>query len=101
MTTTEFCEATGLNPRKLTNSIMNGLLETELIDKPHGGFRRELTPEHIERARLLKALVDKRIPFARPGTGHLRRRQAASLPGPRRGDRNGGAGQSGGAPPSI
>jgi hypothetical protein len=64
MTTTEFCDRPGLNPRKLTNWIMNGLLQAQLVDKPHGGFRRELGPEHVERVRILKALLAKRIPFS-------------------------------------
>jgi hypothetical protein len=42
---------------------MHGLLEAELLDTPHGGYRRELTEEHVERVRILQALLRKRVGF--------------------------------------
>jgi DNA-binding transcriptional MerR regulator len=60
MTTTEFCDRTGLSPRKVTSWTMAGVLG----DTRHGAYRRELTEEHVARANILKALLAKRIPFA-------------------------------------
>jgi len=64
MDTPEFCNRTGISPQKLTVWIMNGVLSAELVDKPHGGYRRELTEAHVQRVRLAKALLGKRIPFS-------------------------------------
>jgi hypothetical protein len=64
MTTFEFCDQTGISPQKLTCWNANGLLEAELVEgRGRGGFRRELTEEHVERVRILQALLGRRIPF--------------------------------------
>jgi hypothetical protein len=76
MTTTEFCKLTGLTPRKVTAWIMAGLLQTELVDKPHGGFRRKLGQEHVERVRILQALHFNESVYAPIAAG-------AELPGVR------------------
>ena len=69
MTTTEFCARTGISQLKLTNWIMHGLLKAEFVNTTRGGLRRELTEEHVERVRILKALLAKRVPFAQLAAG--------------------------------
>jgi DNA-binding transcriptional MerR regulator len=60
MTTTEFCECTGLTPREVQNWLESGLLEAdEMVGIPGG--RREFTAEQAARARVLKILHDKGV----------------------------------------
>jgi DNA-binding transcriptional MerR regulator len=62
MTTTEFCECTGLTPRELQNWLENGLLEAdEMVSIPGGGQRREFTAGQAARARVLKILHNKGV----------------------------------------
>jgi hypothetical protein len=64
MTSTEFCNLTGLTPKTLNHWIYRGAIKAELVDGRGRGFRRrEFTEEHVERVRIVKALLGKRIPF--------------------------------------
>jgi hypothetical protein len=61
MTTTEFCESSGLTAREVRNWVDNGLLEpADMVGRAAGGgLQREFTADQAERARVLKALHDK------------------------------------------
>jgi hypothetical protein len=66
MTRTEFCNLTGLKPKTLDHWIYRGAIKAELVvGRGRGGFRRrrEFTSEHVERVRVVKALLAKHIPF--------------------------------------
>ena len=66
MTSEEFCQVIEIPYKTLNTWIDNGIIRAERVaGRPgRGGFGREFGPEHVARARVLKALLARRVPYA-------------------------------------
>jgi hypothetical protein len=62
VTTLELCELAGICRSTVQKWLESGLLEARLVGVPGGGCRRELDPGQLEKARLIKALIQKGVP---------------------------------------
>src|SRR5262245_22540815 len=71
MTEREFCELAGLSKHQVRTWLEAGLLEAATVDVPGKGRRQEFDGSQLERVRLLKALLEKGVSFARLATTDL------------------------------
>jgi DNA-binding transcriptional MerR regulator len=67
MTTVELCEKAGLSRCTINNWLEAGLLEAEKVGNPGGGCRRVFGAGQLERARLVKMLLQKGVRFPSGG----------------------------------
>jgi DNA-binding transcriptional MerR regulator len=59
----QFCEMAGLSKHQVRTWLESGLLEAAMVDVPGKGRRQESDGSQLERARLLKALLQKGVSF--------------------------------------